>query len=144
LLMVTVNRAELGLFNGDVGVVWPDDRGEPKVWFEVADDALRAISPAALPPHEGAFTDRAQGAGLRVRSRGAGDRAGFRRAVARTAVHRRDPRAFGDCAVFDARCPAGRHCAAYAALERPDRPPARSGGHLIAAARSQSHVHARL
>jgi len=55
LLMVTVNRAEVGLFNGDVGVVWPDDRGEPKVWFEVADDALRAISPAALPPHEGAF-----------------------------------------------------------------------------------------
>lgn len=55
LLMVTVNRAELGLFNGDVGVVWPDGGGEPKVWFEAADGALRAISPAALPPHEGAF-----------------------------------------------------------------------------------------
>ncbi|HET7223406.1 MAG TPA: exodeoxyribonuclease V subunit alpha [Rhodanobacteraceae bacterium] len=55
LLMVTVNRAELGLFNGDVGVVWPDGGGEPKIWFAVADGALRAVSPAALPPHEGAF-----------------------------------------------------------------------------------------
>jgi exodeoxyribonuclease V alpha subunit len=54
LLMVTMNRAGLGLFNGDVGVVWPDANGEPKVWF-AADGALRAISPAALPPHEGAF-----------------------------------------------------------------------------------------
>ena len=54
LLMVTVNRAGLGLFNGDVGVVWPDADGQPKIWF-AADGALRAVSPAALPPHEGAF-----------------------------------------------------------------------------------------
>ena len=55
LLLVTVNRAELGLFNGDVGVAWPDADGEMKVWFEGAEGALRAISSAALPPHEGAF-----------------------------------------------------------------------------------------
>lgn len=55
LLMVTANRDEFGLFNGDVGVVWPDANGEMKVWFEGADGASRAISPAALPPHEGAF-----------------------------------------------------------------------------------------
>jgi exodeoxyribonuclease V alpha subunit len=54
LLMVTVNRVGLGLFNGDVGVVWPDADGQPKIWF-AADGALRAVSPAALPPHEGAF-----------------------------------------------------------------------------------------
>jgi len=52
---VTVNRAGLGLFNGDVGVVWPDASGDMKVWFEGAEGTLRAISPAALPPHEGAF-----------------------------------------------------------------------------------------
>ncbi|MGH8213869.1 MAG: exodeoxyribonuclease V subunit alpha [Rhodanobacteraceae bacterium] len=55
LLMVTANRAEMGLFNGDVGVVWPDANGDPKVWFEGAGGAPRAVSPAALPPHEGAF-----------------------------------------------------------------------------------------
>lgn len=55
LLMVTANRAGLGLFNGDVGVVWPDANGEMKVWFEDSDGAPRAISPTALPPHEGAF-----------------------------------------------------------------------------------------
>lgn len=55
LVMITANRTELGLFNGDVGVVWPDAHGAPKVWFEGADGALRALSPAALPPHEGAF-----------------------------------------------------------------------------------------
>lgn len=55
LLMVTANRDGLGLFNGDVGVVWPDKDGESKVWFEGTDGAPRAISPAALPPHEGAF-----------------------------------------------------------------------------------------
>ncbi len=55
LLMVTVNRAGVGLFNGDIGVVWPDADGEPKVWFEAADNSARALSPAALPPHESAF-----------------------------------------------------------------------------------------
>jgi exodeoxyribonuclease V alpha subunit len=55
LLMVTANRAELGLFNGDIGVVWPDADGMMKAWFEAAEGARRAISPAALPPHEGAF-----------------------------------------------------------------------------------------
>lgn len=55
LLMVTVNRAELGLFNGDVGVVWQDDTEEPRVWFDTAEGTLRAIPYAALPPHEGAF-----------------------------------------------------------------------------------------
>jgi exodeoxyribonuclease V alpha subunit len=55
LLMVTSNRAELNLFNGDVGVVWPDAAGDPKIWFEGADGAPRAISPAALPSFEGAF-----------------------------------------------------------------------------------------
>jgi exodeoxyribonuclease V alpha subunit len=55
LVMVTANRDGLGLFNGDVGVAWPDADGAMKVWFEGADGTPRAISPAALPPHEGAF-----------------------------------------------------------------------------------------
>jgi exodeoxyribonuclease V alpha subunit len=55
LVLVTANRAELGLFNGDVGVAWPDADGDMKAWFEGKDAAPRAISTAALPPHEGAF-----------------------------------------------------------------------------------------
>ncbi len=55
LLLVTANRAELGLYNGDTGVVWPDADGAMKAWFEGADGAPRALPVAALPPHEGAF-----------------------------------------------------------------------------------------
>ncbi len=55
LLMVTANRSGLGLFNGDVGVVWPEAGGNMKVWFEGVEGAPRAVSTAALPPHEGAF-----------------------------------------------------------------------------------------
>lgn len=55
LLMVTANRPGLGLFNGDVGVAWPDANGDGRVWFEDSGGAPRAISPAALPSYEGAF-----------------------------------------------------------------------------------------
>ena len=55
LVLVTSNRPELGLFNGDTGVVWPEADGSLKVWFEASDGAPRAFAPAVLPPHEGAF-----------------------------------------------------------------------------------------
>ncbi|HJR11655.1 MAG TPA: exodeoxyribonuclease V subunit alpha, partial [Rhodanobacteraceae bacterium] len=54
LILITANRPELKLFNGDTGVIWPDADGAPRVWFE-GDDGPRAFAPAALPPHEGAF-----------------------------------------------------------------------------------------
>ena len=55
LVLVTANRPELGLFNGDTGVVWPETDGSLKVCFETSDGAPRAFAPAVLPPHEGAF-----------------------------------------------------------------------------------------
>ncbi|HKZ10809.1 MAG TPA: exodeoxyribonuclease V subunit alpha [Rhodanobacteraceae bacterium] len=55
LVLVVANRPELGIFNGDTGIVWHDADGQPQVWFEGADGVPRAIPPAALPPHEGAF-----------------------------------------------------------------------------------------
>lgn len=55
LVLVTANRPELGLFNGDTGVVWPEADGSLKVWFETSDGAPHAFAPAVLPPHEGAF-----------------------------------------------------------------------------------------
>ncbi|TAN06036.1 MAG: exodeoxyribonuclease V subunit alpha [Rhodanobacteraceae bacterium] len=54
LILVTANRDELGLYNGDTGVVWPDADGSLRAWFEGA-VGPRAFAPAALPPHEGAF-----------------------------------------------------------------------------------------
>ena len=54
LVLVTANRPELGLFNGDIGIAWPDESNVTKVWFESA-DGPRPFAPAALPPHEGAF-----------------------------------------------------------------------------------------
>lgn len=55
LILVTANRPELNLFNGDTGVIWPDGDGRLQAWFEAADGAPRALPIAALPPHEGAF-----------------------------------------------------------------------------------------
>jgi exodeoxyribonuclease V alpha subunit len=55
LVLISANRSELGLFNGDTGVVWPDASGAMKVWFEGRGGEPRPFVPAALPPHEGAF-----------------------------------------------------------------------------------------
>ncbi|MBU9555100.1 AAA family ATPase [Burkholderia multivorans] len=54
-IMVTRNDYALGLFNGDIGIALPDANGVLRVWFRRADDTARAVSPAALPPHETAF-----------------------------------------------------------------------------------------
>ncbi|MGS0893369.1 AAA family ATPase [Burkholderia stagnalis] len=54
-IMVTRNDYALGLFNGDIGVALPDAQGVLRVWFRRADGTVRAVSPAALPPHETAF-----------------------------------------------------------------------------------------
>jgi exodeoxyribonuclease V alpha subunit len=56
LLMVTANSPRHGLFNGDIGVAWPDEQGQLRVWFDAGDsDGPRAWLPAALPAHEFAF-----------------------------------------------------------------------------------------
>ena len=54
LLIVTENSYRQQLFNGDIGMVWPDEAGEMRVWFE-GDGGPRAWLPAALPAHEPAF-----------------------------------------------------------------------------------------
>ncbi|CAN0619700.1 RecBCD enzyme subunit RecD [Burkholderia multivorans] len=54
-IMVTRNDYALGLFNGDIGIALPDAHGVLRVWFKRADGTARAVSTAALPPHETAF-----------------------------------------------------------------------------------------
>jgi exodeoxyribonuclease V alpha subunit len=56
-VMVTRNDYALGLFNGDVGVLWPDPEagGQVRAFFEVPGGGLRRVPPARLPPHETVF-----------------------------------------------------------------------------------------
>ncbi|MDF2181996.1 exodeoxyribonuclease V subunit alpha [Neptuniibacter sp. CAU 1671] len=50
-VMITRNDARLGLYNGDIGVVWPDAEGNSKVWFPQA-QGLTGFLPSRLPEHE--------------------------------------------------------------------------------------------
>jgi exodeoxyribonuclease V alpha subunit len=55
-VMVTRNDYALGLFNGDIGIALPGGDGTLRVVFPNAEGrGWRAISPAALPPHETAL-----------------------------------------------------------------------------------------
>lgn len=54
-VMVTRNDYALGLFNGDIGIALPGANGALRVYFRTGDGGLRALSPAALPPHDTAF-----------------------------------------------------------------------------------------
>jgi exodeoxyribonuclease V alpha subunit len=53
-VMVTRNDAQLGVFNGDVGVVLPNTEGKPKVWF-LDGEALRSVSVMHLAQVDTAF-----------------------------------------------------------------------------------------
>jgi exodeoxyribonuclease V alpha subunit len=54
LLMIAANSERHGLYNGDLGVVWHDARGEAMAWFDTP-QGLRAWRPAQLPAHASAY-----------------------------------------------------------------------------------------
>lgn len=54
-LMVTRNNFELGLFNGDIGLVRSDENGQLRVWFEDAEKGLKSFLPAYLSDTETVF-----------------------------------------------------------------------------------------
>lgn len=54
LLMIAANSERHGLYNGDLGVVWRDERGDAAVWFDTA-HGLHAWRPAQLPAHASAY-----------------------------------------------------------------------------------------
>jgi exodeoxyribonuclease V alpha subunit len=54
-VMVLRNDHVLKLFNGDIGIVWPDANGALQVWFPDEAGGFRAIAPVRLPEHETAF-----------------------------------------------------------------------------------------
>jgi exodeoxyribonuclease V alpha subunit len=56
--MIRRNDYRTGLFNGDVGVVWPERvRGQRqiRIWFRTPAGPLKAFSPSQLPEHQTAF-----------------------------------------------------------------------------------------
>ncbi len=57
-VMVRRNDYRTGLFNGDVGVVWPErqqGRRRARIWFRTPAGPLKAFSPSQLPDHQTAF-----------------------------------------------------------------------------------------
>ena len=56
-IMITANDYNLGLFNGDTGILWPDDSPEKKLraYFPDPNGQLRSLSPSRLPAHETVF-----------------------------------------------------------------------------------------
>jgi exodeoxyribonuclease V alpha subunit len=55
--MVTRNDYVIRLFNGDVGIVFPDlaDSNNQRVYFPSAESSFRKILPLQLPEHETAY-----------------------------------------------------------------------------------------
>jgi len=54
-VMVLRNDPVLRLFNGDIGIVLPDARGDLQVYFPDESGGFRTIAPVRLPDHETAF-----------------------------------------------------------------------------------------
>jgi exodeoxyribonuclease V alpha subunit len=64
-IMITRNDYNLKLFNGDIGIAFPDGNGKMRVFFAHADGQIRKFSPARLPAHETVFRhDYSQKSGL--------------------------------------------------------------------------------
>jgi len=53
-VLITVNDYNMKLFNGDVGIIFPDleEGGNPRVFFPAPDGGVRKVSPVRLPAHE--------------------------------------------------------------------------------------------
>lgn len=54
-IMVTANDYEVGLFNGDIGLLWRDPRQALRAYFLLPDDQLRSVPVRQLPPHTCAY-----------------------------------------------------------------------------------------
>lgn len=56
-IMVTRNDYSLALFNGDVGILWPDPEAnnDLRAWFIMPDNTMKRVLPSRLPEHETAY-----------------------------------------------------------------------------------------
>src|SRR5690606_3307134 len=51
-ILITQNDHQLKLYNGDVGLIWPDGDGTLRAFFPAGGGQTRALSTARLAPHE--------------------------------------------------------------------------------------------
>ncbi len=54
-IIITSNNYALGLFNGDVGMIRPDEKGVLKAWFEDSQGNLKALTPGLITQVETVF-----------------------------------------------------------------------------------------
>ena len=54
-IMVTSNNHQLGLFNGDIGIIRADKSGIMRAWFEDTDGSLKSVLPGFINSVETAF-----------------------------------------------------------------------------------------
>ena len=54
-LLILRNDYDLGLFNGDTGILWPDRHGALHAWFSQPDSGLRPVALARLPAWQTAY-----------------------------------------------------------------------------------------
>jgi exodeoxyribonuclease V alpha subunit len=54
-VMVTANDYEVGLFNGDIGLLWRDENQVLRAYFPLADNQVRSVSVRQLPQHSCAY-----------------------------------------------------------------------------------------
>jgi exodeoxyribonuclease V alpha subunit len=51
-IMINVNNYSLGLYNGDIGLLWKNKAGHLMAVFEQANNEYKWVNPARLPQHE--------------------------------------------------------------------------------------------
>jgi len=55
LIMITSNNKELGLFNGDIGIIRRDANGALKAWFQDGKDKIKSVLPGYISDVETVF-----------------------------------------------------------------------------------------
>ena len=53
--MIRRNHYGLQLFNGDIGIAWPDEKGTLRAWFSLSDGSLEPLALSRLPEHDTAY-----------------------------------------------------------------------------------------
>jgi len=51
-ILIMRNNPGTGLYNGDTGLIWPDDKGNMMAWFADTDNNVRPVAPGRLPTHQ--------------------------------------------------------------------------------------------